>query len=307
MPGVLDRLAAFDPFPARSSGDGGSVGRPRRYLLLDVFADRPLEGNQLAVFTDGTGLSTAQMQSIALELKLSESVFLLAPEGEGDARVRIFTPSAELPFAGHPVLGAAVVLAGALDATEVVLETGSGPVALQIEPGGGRVRSGSMSQPVPSWEAFAAAEELLAALGASESLLPVEVYENGPRHIYVTLGSEREVAALDPDLRALERIAGEAGVSCFAGGQGSFKTRMFAPGLGVPEDPATGSAAGPLAVHAVRHGLAAGGEEIEIRQGAEIARPSLLKARVQASGESIERVEVGGSAVTIALGELWLG
>jgi trans-2,3-dihydro-3-hydroxyanthranilate isomerase len=229
---------------------------------------------------------------------------MLAPEGKGDVRVRIFTPSAELPFAGHPVLGAAVVLAGALDTTDVVLETGSGPVAVRIEPGGGRVRSGSMIQPVPSWEAFAAAEDLLMALGASESLLPVEVYENGPRHIYVTLGSEREVAALDPDLRALERVAGEAGVSCFAGGEGRFKTRMFAPGLGVPEDPATGSAAGPLAVHAVRHGLAVSGEQIEIRQGAEIARPSLLKARVQANGDRIERVEVGGSAVMIARGEL---
>jgi trans-2,3-dihydro-3-hydroxyanthranilate isomerase len=203
------------------------------------------------------------------------------------------------------VLGAAVVLAGALDAAEVVLETGAGPVALRIEPGGGRVRSGSMSQPVPSWEEFAATGELLAALGVGESLLPVEIYENGPRHIYVTLRSEREVAALDPDLRTLERVAGQAGVSCFAGSGVRFKTRMFAPGLGVPEDPATGSAAGPLAVHAVRHGLARSGEEIEIRQGAEIARPSLLKARVERSGELIERVEVGGSAVTIARGELW--
>jgi trans-2,3-dihydro-3-hydroxyanthranilate isomerase len=305
MSGVLDRLVAFDPFPARPADDGGLEERRRRYLLLDVFADRPLEGNQLAVFTDGSDLSSALMQAIARELKLSESVFLLEPEGGGDVRLRIFTPSAELPFAGHPVLGVAVVVAGALDATDVVLETGSGPVAVRIEPGTGRTRSGSMSQPVPSWEAFAAAEELLAALGATESLLPVEVYDNGPRHIYLTLGSEREVAALDPDLRALERIAGQAGVSCFTGGDGRFKTRMFAPGLGVSEDPATGSAAGPLAVHAVRHGLAASGEEIEIRQGAEISRPSLLKARVETSGERIERVEVGGSAVTIARGELW--
>jgi trans-2,3-dihydro-3-hydroxyanthranilate isomerase len=305
MSGVLDRLAAFDPFRAGRREGGGPESRARSYLLLDVFADRPLEGNQLAVFTDGTDLSKAQMQSIARELKLSESVFLLEPQGGADVRVRIFTPSAELPFAGHPVLGAAVVLAGATDATDVVLETGSGPVTLRLDPGAGRVRSGSMSQPVPSWETFAAAEELLAALGATESLLPIEIYTNGPRHIYVVLGSERDVAALDPDLRALARIAGEAGVSCFTGAEGRFKTRMFAPGLGVPEDPATGSAAGPLAVHAVRHGLAANGEQIEIRQGAEIFRPSLLKARVQRTGETIERVEVGGSAVMIARGELW--
>lgn len=303
MSGVLDRLAAFDPFSASDNGGGPSW----RYLLLDVFADRPLEGNQLAVFIDATDLSGARMQSIASELKLSESVFLLEGEGEGDVRVRIFTPSAELPFAGHPVLGAAVVVAGALGVEDVVLETGAGPVALRIEPGAGRTRAGTMSQPVPVWEEFAKAKELSAALGVSGSLLPIEVYENGPRHIYAMLESEQAVAALDPDLRALERVAGEAGVSCFAGGEGSFKTRMFAPGLGVPEDPATGSAAGPLAVHAVRHGLAESGEEIEIRQGAEIGRPSLLRARVKASGERIERVEVGGGAVIVARGELWPG
>jgi trans-2,3-dihydro-3-hydroxyanthranilate isomerase len=231
---------------------------------------------------------------------------MLPPESGGDARVRIFTPSAELPFAGHPVLGSAVVLAGALRKDAVVLETGSGPVAVELEPGSGRTRSGEMAQPLPSWERFAAADELLGALGLERSRLPVEEYRNGPRHIMVALDSEAQVAALDPDLRSLASIAGEAGVSCLAGGAGRFKSRMFAPGLGVNEDPATGSAAGPLAVHCARYGESSFGERIEIRQGLEIGRPSLLLARAEGSAEAVESVLVGGATVILARGEMFL-
>ena len=154
-----------------------------------------------------------------------------------------------------------------------------------------------MAQPVPSWERRRGGEaELLAALGIERAELPVEEYRNGPRHIMVCLASEDAVAALEPDLRALARIAGEAGVSCFAGRDGRFKTRMFAPGLGIDEDPATGSAAGPLAVHCARHGRSAFGQRIEIRQGVEIGRPSLLRARAEGSAEAIRTVHVGGSS-----------
>jgi PhzF family phenazine biosynthesis protein len=146
---AVERLIGFDPF--------GDACSPRRYLLLDVFAEAPLEGNQLAVFADGRGLEGTTMQSVARELKLSETVFMLPPDAGGDARVRIFTPSAELPFAGHPVLGSAVVLAGALQQESVVLETGSGPVAVALEPCAGRARSAEMAQPLPSWERFVAA------------------------------------------------------------------------------------------------------------------------------------------------------
>jgi trans-2,3-dihydro-3-hydroxyanthranilate isomerase len=295
---AVERLIGFDPF--------GDACSPRRYLLLDVFAEAALEGNQLAVFADGRGLEGTTMQSVARELKLSETVFMLPPDSGGDARIRIFTPSAELPFAGHPVLGSAVVLAGALQQESVVLETGSGPVAIALEPGTGRARSAEMAQPLPSWERFAAAAELLLALGVERSPLPIEEYCNGPRHIMVRLESEQQVASLDPDLRALARIAGEAGVSCFAGGAGRFKSRMFAPGLGVDEDPATGSAAGPLAVHCARHGESAFGEQIEIRQGAEIGRPSLLRARAEGSAEALESVLVGGRTVMLARGEMFL-
>ena len=126
------------------------------------------------------------------------------------------------------------------------------------------------------------------------------------RFVYVALRSEDEVAALDPDHAALGRVAGIGGVNCFAGSGDRWKTRMFAPGKGVPEDPATGSAAGPLAVHLARHGRIGWGDEIRISQGAEVGRPSTLHARVDGSADAIERVEVGGSAVVVARGEFRL-
>src|SRR5205085_324477 len=162
---------------------------------------------------------------------------------------------------------------------------------------------GWMSQPIPTRAPLERQQALLEALGVGRSGLPVEAYRNGPLHVFVELENDAAVAALDPDMRALAAL-GELGASCFAGTGGSWKTRMFAPGLGVPEDPATGSAAGPLAVHLSRHGRIAYGEQIAIRQGEEIGRPSLLHARAEGSDERIERVEVGGSAVIVARGEL---
>ncbi len=277
-----------------------------RYVLLDVFTDTPLEGNQLAVFTDAGGLSARHMQPLARELNISETVFVLAPEHGGEARIRIFTPAVELPFAGHPVLGAAIVVGVERGLDAVTLETGAGLVPVALERRGDQVGYGTMQQPLPSWGPFEREAELLDALGVERSRLPVEVYVNGPRHVYVELGGEEEVAALRPDMRALSEL-GEVGASCFAGSGTRWKTRMFAPLLGVPEDPATGSAAGPLAVHLARHGRIAFEEQIEIRQGAEVGRPSLLHARVVGSRERIERVEVGGSAVIVASGEFVLG
>jgi trans-2,3-dihydro-3-hydroxyanthranilate isomerase len=295
--GLRERLAAYDPFPP---------DRPAalRYLLLDVFAEAPLEGNPLAVFLDGTGLQTRFMQALALELNLSETVFLQAPVDGGDARARIFTPRAELPFAGHPVLGCAVVLARALGKQSVTLETGMGTVAVRLQAddrAGSSAAIGRIEQPLPSWDAYAPEVELLRALGVERSTLPVEVYVNGPRHVYVALGSERELAELAPDMAALTRL-GAVCANCFCGAGHAWRTRMFAPALGVAEDPATGSAAGPLAVHLARHGLIAFGEEIEIRQGQQIGRPSLLRARADGAAERLERVEVAGRVVVVAAG-----
>jgi trans-2,3-dihydro-3-hydroxyanthranilate isomerase len=126
------------------------------------------------------------------------------------------------------------------------------------------------------------------------------------RHVYVCLPSEEDVAALRPDLARLGELPAVLGINGFAGQGGRWKTRMFAPGGGVPEDPATGSAAGPLAVHLARHGRIPFGDEIEISQGAEIGRPSTLYARADGTPERLERVEVGGAAVIVARGEFRL-
>jgi trans-2,3-dihydro-3-hydroxyanthranilate isomerase len=277
-----------------------------RYVVADVFTDTPLEGNQLAVFTDGRDLDDETMQALAREMKFSETVFVLPTEGDADVRIRIFTPAAEIPFAGHPTLGTAFVLGMPLQKAVIRIETGNGVVPVELEREGAWIVFGRMQQPIPSIEPYGEADELLAALGVAESRLPVELYDNGMRHVYVCLGSEDEVAGLEPQLGRLGKLDPVLGINCFAGEGRRWKTRMFAPGGGVPEDPATGSAAGPLALHAARHGLAPFGEEIEISQGAEIGRPSKLYARVEGSAEKVERVEVGGSAVFVARGEFRL-
>jgi trans-2,3-dihydro-3-hydroxyanthranilate isomerase len=278
----------------------------RSYAIADVFCDVPLEGNPVAVFTDGDGVGDEVMQRTARELNLSETVFVLGAGGDrdADARIRIFTPSLELPFAGHPVLGTAFVLGSDRGLDIVRLRTGAGiiPVALRRE--GGDIVYGEMEQPIPKWSPFAAERELLAALGIERSGLPVEVYDNGSRHTYVELPDADAVAAVVPDMRALAAV-GTFGVSCFTvlDGGARVKTRMFGPAMGVPEDPATGSAAGPLAVHLARHGLIAFGQTVEIHQGVEIGRPSVLRAAAEGSAASVTRVAVGGGAVIVARGE----
>ncbi len=274
----------------------------RAYVVVDVFTDVPLEGNPVAVFEDGAGLSTGTMQRAARELNLSETVFLAPGEDGTDARARIFTPYVELPFAGHPVLGTAFVLAERWGADTVVLLTGSGPVTIALERRNGAIVFGEMQQPIPTWEPFHRPDALLAALGVGGSELPIDVYDNGPRHAFVALGDETGVARLRPDIGALTEL-GPLGVSCFAADGGRVKTRMFAPGLGVVEDPATGSAAGPLAVHLARHGRTEFGQSIVIRQGTEVGRPSVLHARADGSAANVERVVVGGGAVVVARGE----
>jgi trans-2,3-dihydro-3-hydroxyanthranilate isomerase len=292
----VDRLAAFDPLGALPPGD------VRRYVIVDVFTTTPLEGNGVGVFTDARGLSNGTMQRLARELNLSETVFLLPAREEGDCQLRIFTPASELPFAGHPVLGAAFVAGCSLGRDMIGIETGAGLVPVELTREAGRVVFGRMRQPIPTWRAYEREAELLRALGTKRSGLPVEAYSNGPLHVYIELNSAEAVAGLRPDMFALGAL-GEVCVSCFAGSGASFKTRMFAPALGVPEDPATGSAAGPLSVHLSRYGRVPFGEEIEIRQGAEIGRPSLLYARTAGTPEQIDRVEVGGSAVIVAGGQ----
>jgi len=287
--GIIPRLADWH----------GSAGL-HPYFVCDVFTSEPLQGNQLGVFIDGRPFGPDQMQRLARELNVAETVFLLPPADGGDVRVRIFTPLAELPFAGHPVLGTAFVVGAALGADAVSLETGAGLVPIVLERDGDRLVFGRMRRPIPTWQPYERTGELLAALGVEESGLPVELYRNGPPHVYVQLASEEAVAAVRPDLAALTDL--EVAVNCFAGHGRSWKTRMFYPSAGIPEDPATGSAAGPLAVHLARHGRIGFGEQIEIRQGAEIGRPSVLYATAAGQGDRIDSVEVGGTALIVAEG-----
>jgi trans-2,3-dihydro-3-hydroxyanthranilate isomerase len=274
-----------------------------RYVVCDVFTDEPLTGNQLAVFTDAREIDEEQLQSLAREMAFSETAFVYPPEADGHVRIRIFTPSNELPFAGHPTLGSAFVLAAPLQLGEIRLETGVGTVPVVLEREGAKIVFGWMTQPVPTWRPYERADELLGVLGV-ESELPVDWYDLGPSHVYVALGSAEQVAGLRPDFGRL--VDFDSGVNCFAPLDGRWKTRMFAPGSGVAEDPATGSAAGPLAVHLLRYGRIASADEIEIEQGAELNRPSRLYARVVGTTERIERVDVGGSAVVVARGEFRL-
>ncbi|OLF16785.1 PhzF family phenazine biosynthesis protein [Actinophytocola xanthii] len=273
-----------------------------RYVIADVFADAPLSGNPVAVFLDAQGIPGEWMQRIAREMNLSETTFVLPPEAGGDVRVRIFTTVNELPFAGHPTLGTAIVLAAESDATELVLETGMGPVPVRFERTGGRIHTATMRQPIPTWEPYAETDRLLAALGLTDSTVPVDAYRNGPRHAYVGLPDIAALSALRPDQNALAELD-DVGVNCFAGAGHRWRNRMFGPAYGVPEDPATGSAAGPLALHLARHRLAGYGERIEIAQGVEMGRPSTMYAQVTGSDEAVELIEVAGCAVIVARGE----
>ena len=280
--------------------------RSFRYVLADVFTDRPLAGNQLAVFTDARDLDEVTMQALAHELGLSETVFVLPPREGGTVRLRIFNPRYEMAFAGHPCLGSAIVLGAPLQLGVVSLETGSGIVPVELDRDeSGRIVFGRMTQPVPSVAAYDRADELLAALGVEASEVPVEVYDNGSRHAYVALRARADVAALAPDMAAVS-AHDLVGAVAWAGSGTSWKMRMFSPIGGVGEDAATGSAAGPLACHLARHGIVPWGELIEIEQGAEIGRPSMLFARASGAGQEIESVEVGGSAVVVARGEFRL-
>lgn len=274
-----------------------------RYVVVDVFTDVPLQGNQLAVFTDARVLDAETMQALAKETNFSETTFVLPAEQGGTARVRIFNPDEEMAFAGHPVLGTAWVLAQPLQRGVVELETGVGIVPVEIDRDeSGALVFGRMTQPVPSVRPVAETEGLLAALGVGRSVLPVELYDNGATHIVVTLESEAAVASLSPESGAIASF-GVTGVNCIAGSGARWKNRMFWPR---GEDPATGSAAGPIACHVARHGLGPWGEWIEITQGVEIGRRSTLFARADGAGGEIVGVLCGGRAVVVARGEFRL-
>jgi trans-2,3-dihydro-3-hydroxyanthranilate isomerase len=272
-----------------------------RYVVIDAFSTIPLAGNPVAVFFDADDIPSDQMQRMGKEMNLSEITFVLTPRNGGDARIRIFTPVNELPFAGHPLLGTAIALGNESRADRLLLETTMGTIPFDLERVDERVVATRMRQPVPEWKAFEETTELLVALGAAGSTLPVEVYHNGPRHVFVGLPTVAALSSLRPDHRALSRFP-DLAVNCFAGSGNQWRSRMFSPAYGVVEDAATGSAAGPLAIHLARHGQVPYGTTVEVLQGVEIDRPSLMLARAEGDGEVVESVEVGGSGALFATG-----
>ena len=274
------------------------------YALLDVFTDRRFGGNQLAVFHDGWGVSDADMQSVARELNFSETVFIAKPEQGGDHKLRIFTPARELPFAGHPTIGTAFFLADGKDA-DLRLEEGVGTLTVTVTSG-----FVEMEQPSPTFgpelDAETLFEDLRDAIGVGSVTLtpPPQVVSSGNPFLFVAVEPD-EIADLNVNASALNSLladVGAMGLYAFterrtARPDSSVHGRMFAPGAGVSEDPATGSAAGPLAAYLVRHGMAQPGDRIVIEQGFEIGRPSLMYARVGGTAEKITTLHVGGRAV----------
>jgi trans-2,3-dihydro-3-hydroxyanthranilate isomerase len=280
---------------------------------VDVFTQTPFEGNPLAVFTDARGLDGATMQRIARELNLSESVFVLPPERlDSAATLRIFTPAAELPFAGHPTIGSAFVLhaTGALlGRTSFVLEEGVGPVPVSIDPGEPFI-AWLVTPPVSFGDPFSDRALVAEALGLNAEDLrddaPVRVATAGNPFVYVAVRSEDAVDRSSLDVRGARVFGGGAnGVYVFAVRAGGVYSRMFAPEFGIIEDPATGSATGPLAAYLLEHGLVAGADPLELvsEQGTKMGRRSILRIRVTGTGAA-RRIEVGGSATALIEGVL---
>ena len=302
-----------------------------RYHLVDVFTDRPFGGNQLAVFTDAGGLSAGIMQAIAKELNLSETTFVLPPEdSRNDYRVRIFTPAVELPMAGHPTVGTAFVLAA-----ERMIESSGPETAVNFEEGVGTIpvtvewRDGSpahirMSQPLPVFgprfvDAAGIAEMLSVEPRAIlETQLPMEVVSCGVPFLFVPLKSLQDVRGVrfrrDVWERVLARFVAPH-VFVFTRETetegATVHCRMFAPALGISEDPATGGASGPLGSYLVRHKVidAGGGGSVECvsEQGFEMGRPSFIKIEIEQNGEGISRVRVGGQCYLMGEGRLFVG
>ena len=292
----------------------------KRYTIhvVDVFTELPLAGNQLAVVLDAEGIPGDVMQRIAKVMNISETTFVLAPRDPGNAaRVRIFTPGAELPFAGHPTIGTAWVLftqglvpGGAL---EFVLEEGVGPVPVRGEQGAEGLRFWMTHPSVKFGEVLADRAAAADALGLTEEDLlpeiPIQVASTGMPFVYVALRDSSAVDRAVSERERLGRVFSE-GVFFFASlGENRLYSRMFSPHvLDIHEDPATGSASGPLGAFAVKYGLVNRSDTVSIvsEQGTKMGRQSFVHVKLgyPPSGELPSRIEVGGSVVPTLKGEL---
>jgi trans-2,3-dihydro-3-hydroxyanthranilate isomerase len=301
----------------------------RRYpfVHVDVFTDRVLGGNPLAVLLDADGLSDGEMQAIALENNLSETTFVLPPtRRDCAARVRIFTPGRELPFAGHPTLGTAWVLAAhgrlAPGITRLALEEGIGPVPVEFEGDPGRPTFVWMTHGEATFGPEMAQRAAMArALGLTEGDLlegvPIQAGSTGNGFIFVPLRDREAVDRIvvdGPALVAAKQPQPEHGVFVvapdFDRGNGRVYSRMFVPDpRRTWEDPATGSASGPLGAYLVRHRVVAGGDEVAIvsEQGTAMGRQSFVHIRLSERSGRISSIRVGGGVVPVIDGTLSLG
>lgn len=301
---------------------------PLAFLHYDVFTHEPLTGNQLAVFVDGRGLGTEQMQAIAKEMNFSESTFILPSEQAGtDLRMRIFTPGAELPMAGHPTIGSTFALAhtGAINPgrSRFVFGLGVGPTPVDLEWNGAALAFAAMRQSNPVFgHPITDRDSAASAIGLETSDLvadlPVQEISCGLPYLLVPLRDHATVDRAQTDLVAYRkllarnRIAPDTCVYLFSiaapdPGATAY-SRMFAPAFGIPEDPATGSAAGPLGCYLVKHGLVSGAKAQSIvnLQGMKMGRPSRIHVSITEQGGQIVEVKVGGEAVLVGQGELLL-
>ena len=287
------------------------------FVTIDVFSSRALAGNPVAVFTDARGLSDAEMQAIARETRLSETTFIIprdeATERADGIKVRIFTVAEELPFAGHPTLGTAAVIANARNVDEVALDlkVGKIPVTFKATPDG---RFGEMTQRDPEFgqihDANAIANAIDLRSTESTSSLPIQTVSTGFAFAIVPLRSLATLAKLRFDLKqavclsSQHRCAASSISSCAIGAEApDLRARMLFYG---GEDPATGSAAGCTAAWMVRHGLAKPEQQVVIAQGIEMNRPSDIFVRAGLDGARVHNVRVGGYCVEVMRGELTL-
>lgn len=295
-----------------------------RYLHLDVFTSTPFEGNQLAVFPDPGDLATETMQAIAREMAFSESTFIYPPGQGGDVRMRIFTPGEELPIAGHPTIGSTFALAaeGVIPAgrENFVFELGVGPTPVSMEWNDDGLSFAWMTQPNPGFGGTISDRRALAgAMGVDETDLapqaPPQVVSCGVPYLIVPLVSRAAVDSASLDRKAIARClasAGEAERPVFfftmegGGVNETVYSRMIAPAFGIAEDPATGSASGPLGCYLLQHRLVSPerARQMLSLQGVAMGRPSRIHIAIEGEPDRITRVRVGGQSVLVGRGEL---
>jgi trans-2,3-dihydro-3-hydroxyanthranilate isomerase len=297
-----------------------------RFLQLDVFTSTPFEGNQLAVCPEPPlAITTERMQRIAAEMNFSETTFVFPKEQAGDVKMRIFTPSSELPMAGHPTIGTTFALAheGVIEPGRggFTFELGVGPIPVSLEWNGAALSFAWMTQPLPSFEdvlddraAFAAAVGVDTRDLAD---LPIQIVSCGVPFAFVPLTSRAAVDRVSIDRRALARsyeAAGRPELPTFffttdrtgALGDETVYSRMLAPAFGITEDPATGSASGPLGSYLLHYGVVSAGQARSMLslQGVAMRRPSRIHISIDGADGTITRVRVGGKSVLVAEGRL---